>query len=102
MKNVIALGISGLYMNAQQLKPFNPLISETFQGIFDIPDNNIGEKKILVYSEQTSNYPTLTRYYILNKNFKMYGYFDLSLETKNLGNRITFDSNIHYLSYNAK
>ena len=100
MKNVIALGISGLYMNAQQLKPFNPLISETFQGIFDIPDNNIAEKKILVYSEQTSNYPTLTRYYILNKNFKMYGYFDLSLETKNLGNRITcFTKGINIINF---
>ena len=83
MKLLISLGISGLYMNAQQLKPFNPLISETFQGIFDV------KEKIEVYSEQTSNYPTLTRYYILNKNFKMYGYFDLSLETKNFGNRIT-------------
>ena len=83
MKLVISLGISGLYMNAQQLKPFNPLISETFQGIFDV------KEKIEVYSEQTSNYPTLTRYYILNKNFKIYGYFDLSLETKNFGNRIT-------------
>ena len=83
MKLVISLGISGLYMNAQQLKPFNPLISETFQGTFDV------KEKIEVYSEQTSNYPTLTRYYILNKNFKMYGYFDLSLETKNFGNRIT-------------
>lgn len=86
MKYVISLGISGLYMNAMQLKPFNPLISETFQGIFDIEDK---ENKIEVYSEQTSNYPTLTRYYILNKMFKMYGFFDLSLETHNFGNRIT-------------
>ena len=86
MKFAISLGISGLYMNAMQLKPFNPLISETFQGVFDIEDKN---NKIEVYSEQTSNYPTLTRYYILNKMFKMYGYFDLSLETHNFGNRIT-------------
>ena len=86
MKFAISLGISGLYMNAMQLKPFNPLISETFQGIFDLEDK---ENKIEVYSEQTSNYPTLTRYYIINKNFKMYGYFDLSLETHNFGNRIT-------------
>ena len=86
MKHVISLGISGLYMNAMQLKPFNPLISETFQGVFDTEDK---ENKIEVYSEQTSNYPTLTRYYILNKMFKMYGFFDLSLETHNFGNRIT-------------
>ena len=88
MKYVISLGISGLYMNAKQLKPFNPLICETFQGYFDIDNMNNEENKIEVFSEQISNYPTLTRYYILNKNFKMYGYFDLSIETKSLGNKI--------------
>ena len=94
MKLAISLGISGLYMNAQQLKPFNPLISETFQGIFDFDDI------IQVYSEQTSNYPTLTRYYILNEMFKMYGYFDLSLEAKSLGNRITcFTKGINTLDF---
>ena len=88
MKYVISLGISGLYMNAKQLKPFNPLICETFQGYFDIENINNDENLIEVFSEQISNYPTLTRYYILNKNFKMYGYFDLSLETKSFGNKI--------------
>ena len=87
MKYVISLGISGLYINAKQLKPFNPLISETFQGYFDL-DNLNEENKIEVFSEQISNYPTLTRYYITNINFKMYGYFDLSLETQSFGNKI--------------
>jgi hypothetical protein len=87
MKYVISLGISGLYINAKQLKPFNPLISETFQGYFDL-DNLNEENKIEVFSEQISNYPTLTRYYITNNNFKMYGYFDLSLETQSFGNKI--------------
>ena len=87
MKYIISLGISGLYMNAKQLKPFNPLICETFQGYFDL-ENIDEENKIEVFSEQISNYPTLTRYYILNKNFKMYGYFDLSLETQSFGNKI--------------
>ena len=88
MKYVISLGISGLYMNAKQLKPFNPLICETFQGYFDVENINNEDNLIEVFSEQISNYPTLTRYYILNKNFKMYGYFDLSIETKNFGNKI--------------
>jgi hypothetical protein len=87
MKFVISLGISGLYMNAKQLKPFNPLICETFQGFFDLENIN-EDNKIELFSEQISNYPTLTRYYILNKHFKMYGYFDLSIETKNFGNKI--------------
>ena len=88
MKYVISMGISGLYMNAKQLKPFNPLICETFQGFFDSENHYIEDNLIEVFSEQISNYPTLTRYYILNKNFKMHGYFDLSLETKSFGNKI--------------
>ena len=88
MKNVISMGISGLYMNAKQLKPFNPLICETFQGFFDSDNLDIEDNLIELFSEQISNYPTLTRYYILNKKFKMYGYFDLSLETKSFGNKI--------------
>ena len=88
MKYIISLGISGLYMNAKQLKPFNPLICETFQGYFDVDNIHIEENQIEIFSEQISNYPTLTRYYSVNKNFKMYGYFDLSLETKSLGNKL--------------
>ena len=88
MKNVISLGISGLYMNAKQLKPFNPLISETFQGYFDLPDLDNELNRIEVFSEQISNYPTITRYYVLNQLFKIYGYWDLSLEMKSLGNKI--------------
>ena len=88
MKYIISLGISGLYMNAKQLKPFNPLICETFQGYFDVENIHIEENQIEIFSEQISNYPTLTRYYSVNKNFKMYGYFDLSLETKSLGNKL--------------
>ena len=63
------------------------MICETFQGFFDVDDLN-EENQTEVYSEQISNYPTLTRYYILNKNVKLYGYFDLSLETKSFGNKI--------------
>ena len=88
MKYIISLGISGLYMNAKQLKPFNPLICETFQGYFDIENIHVEENQIEIFSEQISNYPTLTRYYTVNENFKMYGYFDLSLETKSLGNKL--------------
>ena len=64
MKLVISLGISGLYMNAQQLKPFNPLISETFQGIFDV------KEKIEVYSEQTSKNVWIFRFITRNEKFR--------------------------------
>jgi hypothetical protein len=35
MKYVITFAAAGLYVSTKQLKPFNPLIGETFQGVFD-------------------------------------------------------------------
>ena len=31
MKNVVTFAISGLYNGCKQLKPFNPILGETFQ-----------------------------------------------------------------------
>ena len=49
----------------QGLKPFNPILGETFQ-------TKIGNTEI--YMEQTSHHPPIMNFYILNKNFKVYGY----------------------------
>ena len=81
MKIIMSFGVSGLYLNAKQLKPFNPLITETFQGIFE------NETKTEVYLEQISNYPTISRFYIKDINFIMSGYYDLS-EMESLGSKI--------------
>ena len=131
MKNVMAFAISGLYLGSMALKPFNPLISETFQGYFDTSesvDSSLKESEFLenfakehsyseynnksflnkkidinkiepkdkeevaerteVYTEQTSNYPTVTRFYVHNRHFIMHGYFDISLKMENMGNKI--------------
>lgn len=34
MKNVITFAIAGLYNGCKQLKPFNPILGETFQVYF--------------------------------------------------------------------
>jgi hypothetical protein len=83
MKNVIAFAIGGLYIPTKQLKPFNPLIGETFQGEF--------EDGTKVYVEHTSHYPTVASFLLINENFKIYGYFDFSTETERFGSRI----NVH-------
>lgn len=132
MKLVIAFAFSGLYIGCYQLKPFNPLISETFQGSFENPNDNeysntqqsydyINQhnqnykfsdynnsnftnpkpttnnknlrppdpsERIDVYTEQVSNYPTVTRFYVLNKNFTVHGYYDVHLEIKSFGNKV--------------
>lgn len=83
MKYVMAFAVSGLYIPTKQLKPFNPLITETFQGQFD------SDEKTKVYLEQISNYPTVSRFLVLNKEVTMYGYYDLSVESESLGSKIT-------------
>lgn len=47
------------------LKPFNPILGETFQ-------SKIGDTEI--YVEQTSHHPPIWNFYITNPNFKIYGY----------------------------
>ena len=132
LKNTMIFAVSGLYFGSMQLKPFNPLISETFQGYFDVPDKEKEGKErtvsetlvehkmkfkcsewnnrafrdfnttsdqiesqriskdavIEVYTEQISNYPTVTRFYVKNKHFIMHGYFDISLKVESFGNKI--------------
>jgi hypothetical protein len=46
-------------------KPFNPILGETFQ-------SKIGETEI--YVEQTCHHPPIMNFYIVNPNFKVYGY----------------------------
>jgi len=47
------------------LKPFNPILGETFQV-------KIGDTE--VYTEQTSHHPPILNFYIVNPNFKCFGY----------------------------
>lgn len=59
--------ISCLHMSVIQVKPFNPIIGETFQG-------KVGN--IDIYVEQTVNHPITYNFYIKEENnyFIMYGY----------------------------
>ena len=80
MKYIMTLAISGLYLTTNQLKPFNPLICETFEGEFQ--DDSYHTK---VYCEQTSNYPTISRFYLVNSEIKLHGYVDLSTKVEKFG-----------------
>ena len=77
-KLVLTFGFSGLYIPAQQLKPFNPFLGETFQG--ELPN---GAK---VYCEQVTHSPLCCRFYVVYHNiYKIYGYFNFSVSTEKLG-----------------
>jgi len=77
-KEVITFIMSGMYIPAQQLKPFNPYLGETFQGEF--PN---GAK---IYVEQVTHKPLCARFYMFYQNvYKLYGYFNFSVRSEGLG-----------------
>ena len=78
-KGVITFIMSGMYIPAQQLKPFNPYLGETFQG--ELPN---GAK---IYVEQVTHKPLCARFYMFyQKVYKVYGYFNFDVRSEGLGN----------------
>ena len=77
-KLVITFIMSGMYIPAQQLKPFNPFLGETFQG--ELPN---GAK---IYVEQVTHKPLCARFYMFyQKVYKIYGYFNFSVRSEGFG-----------------
>lgn len=62
----IAFAIGGLVNTTNPMKPFNPILGETFQGYYPT-----GEK---VFMEQTSHHPPVSHWYVIGDGFKFYGY----------------------------
>ena len=77
-KTVITFIMSGLYIPAQQLKPFNPYLGETFQG--ELPN---GAK---VYCEQVTHKPLCVRFYMYYKTtYQVHGYVNFDVRSEGLG-----------------
>jgi hypothetical protein len=68
MKMIIAFSISGLHTNIKQLKSFNPILGETYEGHW--PDSTKH------FAEHMSHHPPITRFYLLNENWKYYGFYE--------------------------
>jgi hypothetical protein len=79
MKAVISMAIGGLYVSAKQVKPFNPLLGETFEASFP-------GKDITIHVEHTSHHPPIANFLIVHKNFKFHGryVFNASLDGNQL------------------
>ncbi len=56
LKYVVTPVISAMYGSAKQLKPFNPLLGETYQGYFDDGSR--------IYCEHTSHHPPISNFLI--------------------------------------
>jgi hypothetical protein len=73
-KYAICFTLSGLFSSAGQMKPFNPLLGETYQAKFEDGSD--------IYVEHTSHIPPISNYLINDKDglYKLYGYCDISVE----------------------
>jgi hypothetical protein len=57
--------VAGLHKTCSALKPFNPILGETFQATYDDGSE--------VYCEQTSHHPPISHFVVEGNGFKMYG-----------------------------
>ena len=57
---MITFGVSGLYYGTRQLKPFNPVLGETYQGEF------VDGTQIFI--EHTSHHPPIAHFHVLGAN----------------------------------
>ena len=82
LKNVICYAVSGLYTCSKKLKPFKPLLGETFEALFN--DNTS------IYCEQISHYPSIIRFYVrdITNLYTVSGYYELNSKSKSMGNNL--------------
>ena len=64
MKLTVAFFLSSMVLCIQQEKPFNPILGETFQGRMN---------GCPIYLEQLKHHPAVTYYYMIGRNYKLYG-----------------------------
>lgn len=73
-KYAITFIVSAMALSAGQLKPFNPLLGETWEGAF--------EDGTKVYMEHTSHTPCVSNYLMVDPEglYSYYGFFDINTE----------------------
>ena len=70
-----------MYIGAQQLKPFNPFVGETYQG--ELPN---GAK---LYVENVTYKPLVARFLLIyKKKYEISGYFDLAVKVQSFGSEM--------------
>ena len=72
MKLIMTYVIVGTNLNLVGLKPFNPILGETFQ-------TKIGDS--LIYIEQTSHHPPVMSYYVKHPDYTCFGHKGIEAST---------------------
>lgn len=83
MKYVITFVVSGMHQVASQRKPFNPIIGETYEGIW--PDGS------RIYVEHISHHPPISSFLVENSDnlFIFEGSYEYTARVTDLGNSVT-------------
>lgn len=68
MKNTISFCVGALSLMVRQMKPFNPILGETFQAQY--PN---GEQLFL---EHTSHHPPISNFLLEGRGYQVSGYFE--------------------------
>ena len=73
-KQVISFSLSALFRSSQQLKPFNPMLGETYQAFW--------EDGSQIYLEHTCHNPPISHFYVKDSSglYTLSGYFDMGVE----------------------
>jgi len=89
LKLTTTYALTMLHLSVTQLKPFNPILGETFQA-------KIG--KSTMFLEQTSHHPPRCNFYLLGNYYKAYGYQEpvASTGTNSVNAK---SSGYHYVHY---
>lgn len=77
--------MSKFNLSGAQLKPFNPILGETFQ--CKINDT-------LFYFEQTCHHPPILNFYGIGNNYKIYGYNESEASTGANSVKVNYTGNI--------
>ena len=92
IKHTFAYAIMKFHLSGAQLKPFNPVLGETFQ----CKINNS-----YFYLEQTSHHPPICNFYGFGKNYKIYGYNESEAETSVNSVTVYYKGKLNVLSANV-
>lgn len=83
MKYVITFVVSGMHMVASQRKPFNPIIGETFEGLW--PDGSH------IFVEHVSHHPPISCFLVENVDglYTFEGSYEYTAKITEIGNSVT-------------
>lgn len=95
-KRVITFAVSGMHLCTGQMKPFNPILGETYQGFLSDGTN--------IFCEHISHHPPITNYLVedIDNKYRFYGSseFTASMGANSLRTAQEGNNYVEFLEHN--